>query len=803
MLPLQFLQARRYSRLGPGLGGALLKHSLYPLGYLRALLDGAETVCDMGCGEGMLTNLLARARPEIRFTGVDLDAEKIALAQRAAEPSVQFTAGDFRHVQAGDLSAVIFNDVLHHYPFGQQVEILDWVKGRCARDGLIILKEVDASDKSDVAWTTFWDNRLYPKDQLHFRTVPDWKAALNKVGLRLHDLRKVRHPWPASRTLLVATPAPKVRVCAGAAAVLSAGEKPWRVLVTGGSGFIGEHLLRTLLAKGLMGQAVSIDAVARNMGNFPPDLRDHSAVKVVQADLSDRRALAVLAPAYDYIFHLAADVDFFAGEAIIRNNLEATRNLLAHAAAQPPRRFVYTSTMGAVDRARDDSGQALLTETSAAHPVSPYGHSKLEGERLVEQAGLPYTILRVPWCYGPGMSKTHHVRVLFEKLIRKGLIFRFDWPGRVSIIAVADLVRLLLETAANDTTASQMYFVSDNSPISFGALFREMGATMGLRAGRQPLPPPLLSLLRSCHRFLPFQLKCLVCDALSVSPAKLLATGLPPAPREDGFLMPLARYISHQGSPLRARGKVLITGAASGIGAALARQASAHGYTLWLVDRNEAALQAVAEHLSALGTSGDLSDPAFLDRLEEMIGREGLNLRMLMNNAGLGRRGAFAECPLPEQVGMVEVNITALVRLTHASLRTLRPPGALTICQVSSSSAFQPLAGMAVYAASKSFVLSFSEALAAELFDQLSIEIITVVPSGTNTAFQQKAGVKNENPKGLLDPNDVAGEILGLVGHGSRTHIMGRSGRVMSLMARVLPRRYQADLWRRLMSQMR
>ena len=803
MLPLQFKQARKYSRLGLGLGGALLKHSLYPLEYLATLLEGAETVFDLGCGEGMLTNLLAAARPEIAFHAWDLDRDKIGLAQKAAAPTAHFEAGDFRHLQAASAGALIFNDVLHHYPFDQQAEILDWCKSLLAGDGLIILKEVDASDKHDVAWTTYWDNRLYPADKLHFRTIPEWKTALSKAGFRLHDVRKVRHPWPASRTVLVASRAPKFSVSHPAPAPADGGAEPWRILVTGGSGFIGEHLLRALAAGGLGGRPVAIDAIARNPANFPPDLRTAANVRVIHSDLSKKDNLGELPTAYDYIFHLAADVDFFAGESIIRNNLEATRNLLDHVSKGKLRRFVYTSTMGAVDRARDDRAAELLTETSPAHPVSPYGQSKLDGERLVEQSGCPWTILRVPWCYGPGMSRTHHVRVLFEKVMRRGFLFRFDWPGRVSIVAVDDLVRLLTETAMSDAAGGRLYFVSDKSPISFGELFREMGATVGLRAGFQPLPRLFSLPLRAFHRFLPFQVKCLLFDSLAVSPARLIGEGHVPADREDGFLIPLARYISQQTSPLRHRETALITGAAGGIGAALARQAYAVGYSLWLVDRNEAALQAIASKLSATGTAGDLSDASFLARLEERIANNGVLPRIVINNAGIGRRGAFAGADVREELRMVDVNVAALVRLTHACLAAALPRRALTVFEISSSSAFQPLAGMAVYAATKAFVLLFSEALAAELSDLPAVEVITIIPSGTRTAFQQEAGVKNEKPGALLDPNDVAGEILRCIGRGSRTHIIGRTGKMMNLLSRILPRRCQAPLWKHLMNRMR
>jgi SAM-dependent methyltransferase len=147
--------ARCYSKAGFGLGGVLLKQSLYPGRHLLNLLQGAGLVLDFGCGEGLLTNLLARALPGTRFVGVDLDAKKIvAASQCRTKPETEFHAGDFFAYQAHNADAVIFNDVLHHLPVDRQLLALQHAASCLREDGVIILKEVNPADRWDVKHTT-------------------------------------------------------------------------------------------------------------------------------------------------------------------------------------------------------------------------------------------------------------------------------------------------------------------------------------------------------------------------------------------------------------------------------------------------------------------------------------------------------------------------------------------------------------------------------------------------------------------------------------------------------------------------
>jgi trans-aconitate methyltransferase len=168
-------QSRCYSRRGFPFGGALLKHSLVPLALIRQSLPERGLVLDLGCGEGMLTNLIACQCPGLRLQGIDRDAAKIERANRNASRNASFAEGNILEEGLPSAQGVIANDVLHHFAPEPQEALLRNVASLLDDEGVFILKEVDASDYLDRRWTTFWDRRLYPDDALHFRPLAEWR----------------------------------------------------------------------------------------------------------------------------------------------------------------------------------------------------------------------------------------------------------------------------------------------------------------------------------------------------------------------------------------------------------------------------------------------------------------------------------------------------------------------------------------------------------------------------------------------------------------------------------------------------
>lgn len=182
---------------------------------------------------------------------------------------------------------------------------------------------------------------------------------------------------------------------------------------------------------------------------------------------------------------------------------------------------------------------------------------------------------------------------------------------------------------------------------------------------------------------------------------------------------------------------VVLTGASMGIGAAFARALAPRGAQLVLVARSRDRLDALARELGparARVVVEDLIAPGAAARVAAAVGEADV----LINNAGFGAHGAFAAQPLESQRDQVELNVRAVVELSHAFLPGIeRRRGG--VIHVASTAAFQPVPYMAVYGATKAFVLSFSEALWAE-YRGRGVRITAVCPGATETPFFERAG---------------------------------------------------------------
>lgn len=198
-----FRQVEKYRQIGFGFLGTCLKLSLYPMSFLKEILPHQGTVLDFGCGEGMLTNFIAQRLNGIKMIGVDKDAKRIEQAKKAASVNATFFCAAIEDMQITNVQAVIINDVLHHHSTEKQQELIKKALDCLAPNGLLIIKEVDLQDMADRIWTSFWDNLLYPKDTLHFRTPQEWNDLLTGLGCKLIKKYRVKHFWPASRTILV------------------------------------------------------------------------------------------------------------------------------------------------------------------------------------------------------------------------------------------------------------------------------------------------------------------------------------------------------------------------------------------------------------------------------------------------------------------------------------------------------------------------------------------------------------------------------------------------------------------------
>ncbi len=212
------------------------------------------------------------------------------------------------------------------------------------------------------------------------------------------------------------------------------------------------------------------------------------------------------------------------------------------------------------------------------------------------------------------------------------------------------------------------------------------------------------------------------------------------------------------------RTRALVTGASSGIGAELARVLAARGHDLVLTARGVAQLEALAGELTAKhgiraeAIAADLADPAGAGRLTAALAERDLEIDVLVNNAGIGMHGAFAEGDPKTQLDLLQVNVASLTHLTRLLLPGMLARRAGRILNVASTAAFVPGPFMAVYYASKAYVLSLSVALSNELA-ATGVTVTALCPGPTRTRFQTTAGVdraKLFRGGGVMEAAEVA-----------------------------------------------
>lgn len=237
---------------------------------------------------------------------------------------------------------------------------------------------------------------------------------------------------------------------------------------------------------------------------------------------------------------------------------------------------------------------------------------------------------------------------------------------------------------------------------------------------------------------------------------------------------------------------VLITGASSGIGKALAEEFARHNSNLILIARRVERLEEVRNNLTTLygvnvlTFSIDLRLPDSPSKVFAFCKENGVNIRCLINNAGIGAEGEFSTIDYDKQQFIIDLNISALMRMSYLYLQDMVQNRNGTIVNISSTTAFTPLASEAVYAASKAFVLSFSQALYEEN-KRHGVTVCTICPGVTDTEFFATAGFEL-NGFESASPAEFAQFAYRAIMKKKPLVIHRFSNRLIALWARLFPR---------------
>jgi uncharacterized protein len=241
----------------------------------------------------------------------------------------------------------------------------------------------------------------------------------------------------------------------------------------------------------------------------------------------------------------------------------------------------------------------------------------------------------------------------------------------------------------------------------------------------------------------------------------------------------------------------LVTGASSGIGAAIATELASRGHALTLVARREERLRTLATELtSAHGVTveviaADLGDPADRQRMVDELRGRGRVVEVLVNNAGFGHQADFATSPRERMAEMIDINVATVVDLTSRFLTGMIDRGRGSVINIASTAAFQPLPGSAVYAATKAFVLSFSEAIRTELRGT-GVTVTAVCPGPVKTEFTEVAGfggVEDRTPSAVwMSADEIARHAIDGAVNDRRVVVPGMLNRASALAGQHSPR---------------
>jgi short-subunit dehydrogenase len=254
------------------------------------------------------------------------------------------------------------------------------------------------------------------------------------------------------------------------------------------------------------------------------------------------------------------------------------------------------------------------------------------------------------------------------------------------------------------------------------------------------------------------------------------------------------------------RETALVTGGSGGIGLELAKELARNGHSVALVARKRDALEAAAGHIEgkyavkATVFAADLADPVAPARIHEGMLDQGIEIGILINNAGFGIGGPFIDTDADRELDMIQVNIASVIQLTKLFLPAMVKRRRGHVMNVASTAAFQPGPLMSVYYASKAFVLSFSEAIAEELRNT-GVTVTALCPGPTETGFADQANIGRSrlfHYSPVAQPEDVARYGYRAMMKGERVAIPAFRDKLMVQAERISPRRLVTTISRKL-----